>query len=313
MSAAGRAGAATPPGSAGPPGASTQPDAAAPPGEAGSERQLAWLYAPPEARADVAALFVLEAEIAAGSRPGIEHSVAHARLAWWLEEATSLAAGRPRHPLGRRLAASFAQLGLSPPDLRGLVENARLDLACSAFESGPEYAEYLGAWGRGLFRNLALRLAPGAAARAEVERFSSVAGPAVRDVELVTRLAQDARLGRVHVPLTAARAGEPAEHEAWQRQPWPPAQSEALRERLGTRRAALQRAAAALPAAARPPLRALLAWAALAGRRAGQCVESLPLQYHAGRFEPLAAAWAAWRAAVAAARGHLPAALQEHR
>jgi phytoene synthase len=292
--------------SAGPPGA--------PPAEPGSERQLAWLYAPPDARADVAALFTLEAEIAAGSRPGIEHAVAHARLAWWLEEATALAAGRPRHPLGRQLAESFARLGLSPPDLRGLVDNARLDLACAAFETGPEYAEYLGGWVRGLFRNLALRLSPESAARAEVERFCTVAGPAVRDVELVTRLAADARLGRVHVPLAAPAAGaEPPEHEAWQRQPWPEAQAQALRERLGTRRAALRRAAAATPAAVRPSLRALLAWSALAERRAGRCAAALPLQYHAGRFEGLAAAWAAWRAAVAAARGSLPAALEESR
>lgn len=282
-----------------------------PPVPAGSERHLACLYTPADARADVAALLALEAEIAAGARPGLDHGVAHARLGWWLDETAALAAGRPQHPLGRQLAAACGARGLSPPDLRGLAELTRCDLACTAFESTTEYADYLSFWSRALFRNLALRLEPRPQARAALEHFCSVAGPAVRDVELVARLALDARLGRVHVPLVGAAAAE--DHAAWQQQPWPPAQAEVLRERLGARRSALGAAARELPAEHRPALRPLLAWCALAERRARDCVAALPLQYDAGRFDAIAAAWTAWRAALAATRGRLPAALQESR
>lgn len=57
------------------------------------------------ARPALEALAALEAELAASVRPGIEHSVAHARLGWWRAEVERLAAGRPEHPLTRTLAA----------------------------------------------------------------------------------------------------------------------------------------------------------------------------------------------------------------
>ena len=285
---------------------------AAPPVAAGSSRHLAWLYAPRQARDSIGALLTLESEIASSARPGLEHTVAHARLGWWQDEASELARGRPRHPLGRRLTEAFAAAALSPPDLRGLVEVASLDLAGAAFESQPELAGYLSGWSQGLFRNLTLLLCPAAAARAEVEHFSNAAGTACRDIELLARFAADARLGRVHVALPRGADG-PADHEAWQAQPWPAAQARVLEERLRLRRQGLARAVSALPAAWRAPLRPAVAWCALAARLAGRCAAALPLQYDAGRFDALGATWTAWRSALAATRGQVPRALQESR
>jgi len=284
---------------------------AAPPVAAGSARHLAWLYAPETARGGIAALLTLEAEIASSTRPGLDHAVAHARLGWWQEEAGELARGRPRHPLGRQLAEAFGAAALSPPDLRGLVEVARLDLACAAFESQPELADYLAHWSQGLFRNLVLLGCPAIDARGDVERFATAAGPAVRDIELVAQLASDARLGRLHVALPPSAPGPG--HEPWQAQPWPMVQAGQLEERLRTRRKALHRAVAQLPASQRDPLRAALVWCTLAAKLSDRCAAALPLQYDAGRFDAPAAAWIAWRAALAASRGQLPGALQENR
>ncbi len=289
---------------------------AAPP--PGSARHLAWLFAAAAQRDAIAALLSMESEIMASTRAGLDHGVAHARLAWWQEEAAEIAGGRPRHPLGRQLAQRFAGLSLSPPDLRGLVEVARLDLACSAFESQLELSEYLSQWTRGMFRNVALLLCPEPEARADVERFSSAAGVAVRDVELVARLASDARLGRVHAVLTPPPALAPAPapspaHEPWQAQPWNEAHARPLRERLHARRAALSRANLDLPVPRRAALRAAIAWCAVTARLADRCATALPLQYDSGRFEAFGSTWTAWRAALAATRGQVHGALQENR
>lgn len=289
------------------------PRGAQPTAPAGSLRQLAWLYSPIEARDDVAALLELESEIGHGARPGIEHSVAHARLAWWLEELAGLAAGRGRHPLARSLLASFANAGLSPPDLRGLGAIAQVDLACTAFESEREYADYLGNWSRGLLRNLALRLCPALDHRAALEAFVGLAGPALRDLELVARLADDARAGRVHVVLDANAAEDPGIVSSWQLQPWPTHVSQVLRERIATRRGELRRAAGSLPPELRPALRPVLAWSALACDLADRAQSALPLQYHPRRLAPLRTTWIAWRAALAATRGRLPPSLKEDR
>ncbi len=291
-------------------------DGAVPPVESGSPRHLVWLYTPRVARDDISALLTLESEIVSSTRPDLDHTIAHARLAWWQEEAGHLALGRPRHPLGRRLAATFAAAALSPPDLRGLVEVARFDLAGTAFESQAEVDDYLSGWSQGLYRNLSLLLCPEGAARADVERFVTSAGAAVRDIELVARFASDARLGRVHAALSRGSPADTAAdiasaHPSWQAQPWAAAQSKALAERLHSRRAALARAAATLPGPWRAPLRAALTWCAVSARLAAGCAAALPLQYDAGRFDALGATWTAWRAALAATRGRVPRALQE--
>ncbi len=293
---------------------------AGPPGEPGSARHLVWLFAAAAQRDAIAALLSIESEIMASTRTGLDHAVAHARLAWWQDEAHEMARGRARHPLGRQLAQCFAAHGLSPPDLRGLVEVAKLDLACSAFESQLELSDYLSQWTQGLFRNLALFLCPDTQARADVERFCAAAGTAVRDIEVVTRLASDARLGRVHAVLArptalapdAAPPPSPA-HHPWQAQPWNDAQARALHERLRARRSALSRANLELPVPRRAALRAAVGWCAVTARLADRCAAALPLQYDAGRFEALGSTWTAWRAALAATRGQVHGALQENR
>ena len=74
-------------------------------------RYLAWLYSTDAQKPVLAALLEIEAEIASGLRPGIEHHVAHARLQWWSEEATRYAEGVPVHPLARGLLKARAGAG----------------------------------------------------------------------------------------------------------------------------------------------------------------------------------------------------------
>lgn len=69
------------------------------------------------------ALAALEREFALATRPGIEHRVAHTKLAWWRAEVERLARGAPEHPLTKALGAAAR----ATPDWRLL--NERLDAA----------------------------------------------------------------------------------------------------------------------------------------------------------------------------------------
>src|SRR5207248_2356160 len=71
--------------------------------EAPAARALAWLYSPRALREPLATLFALEREIGESLRPGLDHQLAHARLAWWREECERTAQARPSHPLTREL------------------------------------------------------------------------------------------------------------------------------------------------------------------------------------------------------------------
>ena len=67
--------------------------------------RLALLYAGPESRR-LAALAEVDAELARAVRPGVEHDIAHTKLAWWKAEVERLVGSAPAHPATRALAGA---------------------------------------------------------------------------------------------------------------------------------------------------------------------------------------------------------------
>jgi phytoene synthase len=255
-------------------------------------RSLSWLYSSPAQRPALATLSELEREIRASLRPGLDHEVAHARLAWWREECARTAQGGPAHPLTRALAALLAPLGPgSLAGLAGFVDTAVWDLAHATFDTRSELTGYCERWSAAMIAplvSLALPEAPAAQARAF--------GASLREIELLLALAVDARSGRLRVPLDELeRARLPPESLA--RPPWPPALADLLRHRHREVRGSLGAALAALPRAARPALRGLIVWATLACAASARAEKRLPQESTArDRHAPLDA-WRAWRAA----------------
>jgi len=93
----------------------------------GSARYFALLYAPRPRRPALARLLALADEIGAGVTRGLDHDVAHARLAWWQHEAGQYALARSQHPWLR--TRPDEQSGAPRVDLDSLVQAAAIDLA----------------------------------------------------------------------------------------------------------------------------------------------------------------------------------------
>lgn len=260
--------------------------------DAPATRDLAELYSGPEQRAALKALRAIESEIGASLRTGIEHQVAHARLAWWREETQRLAAGTPQHPLTRQLAASLGAQA-PHPDLGGFLDTATWDLAQATFETHRELAAYCARWS-------AAMLAPLARLAGCADAVQSI-GPPLRELELLLALLPEARAGRVRLPLdelSAAGCGT----EVLSRAPWPGPLCALLAARHRQLRVALQTAVAALPPALRAQLRGLVVWVALTCRNSQRAERALP---HAAPGESPAPldGWRAWRIARRAAGG----------
>src|SRR5579884_2740592 len=100
----------------------------------GSARDFAWLYAPPRLRAVLGPLLDIEREVGAALRPGLDHTVAHVRLAWWREECGRCARAQSVHPACRALLAAAGR----PVDPTGLVAMAEWDLAAATFATRAE-------------------------------------------------------------------------------------------------------------------------------------------------------------------------------
>jgi len=259
--------------------------------DAAATRNLAELYSVPAQRAALRALRAIEAEIAASLRPGIEHQVAHARLAWWREECQRFAAGVPLHPLTRRLADS---LGAQAPlaDLGGFLDTATWDLAQATFETRRELSAYCARWSLAMFAPLA-RLADCAGAADSL-------GLPLRELELLLALLPEARAGRVRLPLDEFGAAG-CRPEILCAPPWPAPLCALLAARHRQLRGALQSAVAELPPAVRAQLRGLVVWVALTCRHSQRAERALP---NAARRPELSApldGWRAWRVARRAA------------
>jgi len=255
-------------------------------------RSLAWLYSSTVQRPALAALLALEGEIGASLRPGLDHQVAHTRLAWWREEGARTARGNPTHPLTRELAALFVPRGSAPlAGLTGFVDTAVWDLSCATFDTRRELMGYCERWSDAMIAplvSLVLPEAPGSQARA--------LGVSLREIELLLALAADARSGRLRLPLDELdRAHLPPESLA--QPPWPRALEELLRHRHRELRASLGASLDALPPAARRALRGLIVWANLACAASARAEKRLPQESRARDHHTPLDGWRAWRVA----------------
>jgi 15-cis-phytoene synthase len=255
-------------------------------------RALAWLYSHADQRPPLAALYAIEREIGTSLRPGLDHQVAHARLAWWREECTRCAAGEAVHPLTRELAAIFGPQGRTAlAQLTGLVDTASWDLARATFDTRRELEAYCERWSAAVIEPLG-RLAGVHAPPAELRAF----GSGLRSLELLLALAGDAHLGRLRLPLDElAGAGVTAGELA--RPPWSAALARLLRERHHALRRELAASVSALGAAAQSALRGLIVWAAVAASHSRRAEALLPRAIAARDHQAPLDGWRAWRAA----------------
>jgi 15-cis-phytoene synthase len=258
-------------------------------------RRLALLYSTPAQRAALAALTALEREIGASLRPGLDHQVAHTRLAWWREECARSAQGRATHPLTRELTALFPQPGSAPlaglGGLAGLVDLADWDLSRATFDTRRHLSAYCERWSGAVIVPLMRLATPGG------QTAQAIAlGATLREIELLLALAEDARAGRLRLPLAELAAAQLAP-ESLAHPPWPPALADLLRRRHGELRAALGAALEALQPAVRPALRGLIVWATLACTASARAEARLPRESGPREHHAPLDGWRAWRAA----------------
>jgi len=255
-------------------------------------RSLAWLYSSAPQRRAITALTALEHEIAASLRPGLDHQVAHTRLAWWREECARAGQGQPRHPLTCELSALFAPLGAWPLEgLAGFVDLTLWDLSCATFNTRRELDAYCKRWSATLIVPLA-RMALSEQTAAHEPAF----GAHLREIEMLLALAADARAGRLRLPLDELERAR-VSPESLRRPPWAPALAALLQDRHEKLRAALGTAIASLAPAVRRPLRGLLVWATMSCLASQRAQSRLPRESSPREQQAPLDGWRAWRAA----------------
>lgn len=110
------------------------------------DRYFATLFAPPQQRPHLLALYAFQAEVARVAETVREPMLGAIRLEWWRETAEGAARGHPRnHDVARALAELLAQRPVTLADLEALVAARAFDSAADTHASFAELESYVDA------------------------------------------------------------------------------------------------------------------------------------------------------------------------
>jgi phytoene synthase len=168
----------------------------------GSSFYYSFLFLPPDRRRAITALYALCREVDDVVDELSDPSVARAKLAWWRQEIDALFAGQPQHPVTRALLPFVGQFALSREHLQTIVDGMAMDLDQNRYLDYPALELYchrvagvVGLLAAEIFgyRN------PG------TRDYARTLGLAFQLTNIVRDVGEDARRGRIYLPLAELR------------------------------------------------------------------------------------------------------------
>jgi phytoene synthase len=265
---------------------------AAPPG---SSSYYALRQAPAGRQPLLTALFALRREFEETVKETSDPAIGRTKLAWWQNETAALAAGTPSHPVSKALAAHLGSgVEAEYPALQTLLAGFEMDLDQARYLDYPNLRRYLHGVG-GTFAALVARAT--AQNPAEAADWAAPLGHALMLAQFVAELGNDARHGRIYIPIDEMQRFNVTAADLINRK-YSDAFTELMRFQTSRARDAIQTALAALPAGERRTQRTLRAQAALALALLDEIEQD---GYHVLHqriaLTPIRKLWIAWRAA----------------
>jgi 15-cis-phytoene synthase len=261
---------------------------AAPPG---SMRYFSLLYAPPDRREQLLALYVIDAEIRESAQSA-NHDVAHTRLQWWRAEIDRLVNGSPQHPAMRLLNDSLGER-TSFAKLHETIVAADMDLARMTYSNMGELRAYSSRSGGAIQELAAAQLVAPLPLDEAVRAAANRLGIGVRQSEMLRDLRQDAYGGRVYLPQERLTRHNVTLEDMRGREVAPHLKA-ALREFKDAVHEELRSALASAPASLRP-----LAVLGALHRRLLDRIAAQDFDVATSRIDlgPIEKPWIAWRTA----------------
>ncbi|MBW9104008.1 squalene/phytoene synthase family protein [Paraburkholderia phenoliruptrix] len=266
---------------------------AAPPG---SSTYYALRQAPAASQPRLTALFALRREFEETVKEVSDPAIGRTKLAWWQNELGALASGSPTHPVSKALAASLPDAKSEYPALQTLLRGFEMDLDQARYLDYPNLRRYVQAVG-GTFAALVARAASNEAATAtEAPAWSAPLGEALLLAQLVVETGNDARRGRIYIPIDEMQRFNVTAADLINRK-YTDAFTELMRFETKRARDALHAALAAVPGRERRAQRTLLAQGALASALLDEIErDGYHVLHQRIALTPIRKLWIAWRA-----------------
>ncbi len=218
----------------------------------GSSFYYAFLFLPAHRRAAITAFYAFCREVDDVVDEAGDPGVAAAKLQWWREEVAQAWAGQPSHPVTQALRPLAADFGIEAAHLLALIEGCQMDLDQTRFLDYAALQRYCH-----LVAGVVGEVAANIFGRTEAATvaYAHQLGLALQLTNIIRDVGDDARRGRVYLPLSELRQFEVRADELLRRQaPWGYSERFDALMRFQARRAhaAYDRALALLPEVDRP-------------------------------------------------------------
>ncbi len=164
----------------------------------GSSFYYSFLFLPPQRRRAITALYAYCREVDDVVDEVIDRALAQTKLLWWRNEVEQLFAGNPQHPVTRALAPHLESFGITRERMLLVIDGMQMDLQQSRYLDFANLRRYCH-----LVAGVVGEMSAGIFGATDVRTFEYARqlGLALQLVNIMRDVGEDARRGRVYLPL----------------------------------------------------------------------------------------------------------------
>ncbi len=186
--------------------------------QSGSSFYYAFLFLPPPRRAAITAFYAFCREVDDVVDEVSDPAVAQTKLAWWQKEVHSAWAGHATHPVMKALMPHAATYQINAAHLLSVIEGCQMDLTQSRYLDAANLVRYCHLVA-GVVGEVAAQIF-GATEPATVQ-YAHRLGLAMQLTNIIRDVGDDARRGRIYLPIDELQRFDVKAHEILNRQaPW---------------------------------------------------------------------------------------------
>ncbi len=195
----------------------------------GSSFYYAFLFLPPPRRAAITAFYAFCREVDDVVDETQDAAVAAAKLAWWRREVSAAFAGAPTHPVTKALLPLASEFGIEAGHLQAVIDGCQIDLEQTRFLDFAGLARYchlvagvVGEVAANIFgRADTQQGTAGPPIDARTVQYAHKLGLAMQLTNIVRDVGDDARRGRIYLPISELQRFDVKAHELLKRDaPW---------------------------------------------------------------------------------------------
>jgi phytoene synthase len=176
----------------------------------GSSFYYAFLFLPPERRAAITAFYAFCREVDDVVDEAADPSVASAKLAWWQAEVANAYVGTASHPVLQALMPLATQFKIEQRHLQAVIEGCQMDLSQTRYLDYPALQRYchlvagiVGEVSANIFGQT----------RPQTLLYAHKLGQALQLTNIIRDVGEDARRGRIYLPLNELQQFDVKAHE----------------------------------------------------------------------------------------------------